>query len=248
MESLQKISENLLAKIKTGGEITVKEPPRPYPLSENDALKIDKALNSISEVRDVYGSVPVRDTNGDIYRWEHAPIGKERKFTGEASEALRKAILTPASKETIVHHVMKLAAMVRDTRGEEALTVVAYEIARECHDISEWAVIEACRDYWKTGAVWYPTAGELLKQIIAKHQSLKAALSPKDQLALPSNGFYEQAKTRIGEAKARAWFADSYLEGKTLYAASKFKKDWIVTNFMPDFRDIFDSVEVKRGK
>lgn len=244
MESLHNAANKALEKIKSGGEVTLYQ-PRKMPLTDEEIRKIDRAIELISEIEVVYGDKPVRDYAGNIFKWEFGPIGEDRKINKEFSESLRKAVLTPATKEAIIHHVTKLAAMVRDTRGEEALAVIAYEISRECKKVSEWAVIEACRDYWKSGAKWYPSPGELLKKILDKDKYLKSLFPDENQKLLASSSFFEKAKDIVGEEIAKAWFVDTYLEENTLYVRTKFKKDWIDERFKNNFRGIFEKVEVR---
>jgi len=221
---------------------------RKLPMAEKEIVKIAQVLAEVSSVEKQYGTVLLRDGNGKIVKREFDVIGEKMTIDpAKISEKMRRYLLSPANQAVIAHHIVKLAALVRDTRGEEALTVVAVEVARECADsartkcggVSEWAVIEACRDYWKTGAAWYPAAGDLLKRILAKDAELKAALEPRRE---DSSGILAVARKRLGEAKARAWFKGCTLEGKSLRAPSSFEANFIRNHYMQDFSDVFEEV------
>lgn len=143
--------------------------PRLAPLDPTDIKKIDQAIaRSFDVVREpIFGNVPRKDANGEIYGYEFDRIGDRETFTPRgnlASDRLRETILRPTTQRNTVFHLTRLAIHRRDTRGAEAFGIAVGEIAADLRDVSEWAVVTACREMRQREG-WYPSAPEIVKTI-----------------------------------------------------------------------------------
>lgn len=85
-------------------------------------------------------------------------------------------MLRPAESRHIVFHLTRLASHRRDNRGAEALSAALEDIAFDLRGVSEWAVIQACRELrGKPG--WYPSTGEILGAVRTHHNRLVEAFA-----------------------------------------------------------------------
>jgi len=193
MKSLNETTKTAIATIGTeaGKSVALTLPPREVPLDEKAVEKIEEVLKSSGacKVETKYGNVPVRDDEGEIIKWVFGAVETKKVYDPEKiSEKIRDTLLRPASKQAIAFHLIRLGAHVRDTMGAEALAVKASDIAREIDGVSEWAVIETCREVWLSKQKWYPQSGELVETIRRKDEAMKAMLNPpekKTMLAAP---------------------------------------------------------------
>lgn len=161
--------------------------PRLTPLETQDIEKIDGLLKKHGAVRSKieYGSVPVKDRDGNIVRYEYDQVGLSTDYSrADIPDRLREAILRPASRQSIVFHLTRLAAHLRDTRGPEAVAVVVSDIAREIDGVSEWAVIDVYRSLWTSGRTFYPASHVIVDAIKAKDGQLKAVFGEKENTSL----------------------------------------------------------------
>jgi hypothetical protein len=219
--------------------------PRAKPLDPNDIGKLRNALQKYSESSAVYGTTPKHDNDGVQYAESWEKTGEVVRYDGESmSEPLKEALLRPATKQAIIVHVMHLALYLRDTRGKEALALVAKAIADDLGKVSEWAVVEGCRILRET-CKWYPAISEILDVVRKKDAELKRQVMLKSQTPSGANAAYEACAERFGRCVAENWFRETELHGKTLLVQHSFRKKEIENRFLHKMEDVFDSVELK---
>ena len=169
MKSLSEIVETMPSP--TAQKNSVALPMRPAPLSPEEILKIQSAIekNFIIKKEEVYGYIPVME-NGETVRNEFDVTGEVVKYSPRANVPiiLWEAILRPAPRNHVLYHLARLAAHRRDTRGAEALQVVMEDISADLKDVSEWAVIMACAEMRRKNSTWFPNTGEII-EIIEKY-------------------------------------------------------------------------------
>ena len=177
---MQKI-ENFIQKItpQAGRSLPAAYTARPNPLSDRDLDKIDNALLGVSETKDIYGQVPVRDSKGEIIDWKFDKIGRRQIYDPAMRPDLRDALLRPASRKTIAYWLSRLGSHKRVTTGGEALAVRVSDISSELEGVSEWAVVQSYRDLWQQDGAFYPESGSILKMIREKDQDLRMQLTPR---------------------------------------------------------------------
>jgi len=176
--TVQKI-ENIIKSItpKAGEALPAVYAFRENPLSDRDIDKIYNALIGAAVTKDVYGQVPVRDGKGEITDWKFDRTGRRQVFDAEKIQPLlRDALLRPASRKTIAYWLTRLGAHKRVTTGGEALAVRVSDISSALEGVSEWAVIQAYDDLWRSEGAFYPESADLLKTIREKDRDLKNQL------------------------------------------------------------------------
>lgn len=170
MKSINQIGQDL---VKSFGQEnigdnsrTVALPARQVPLDTTGIEKIDLALaKCVREYQKPrYGSKPLTDKHGNIYRHEFDIVGYEPQLEIQAplDQRLLEAIQRPAPNTHIVYHLTRLAAHLHDTRGIVSAAVFE-DIANDLRGISEWAVILACRELRaEKDRIYFPTTGQIL--------------------------------------------------------------------------------------
>lgn len=159
--------------------------PRPSPLENDDVAKMDAAIGQFFRVerKPTYGSVPVRDERGEIFRHEFDVVGYSDSYepTADVPERLRDAMLRPATRQHLVFHLTRLAAHRRDTRGKEAFAAFLEDVSQDLVGVPEWSVVLACREMRGKNETWYPTTGEIMATIKRHQDKVESILSPKCQ-------------------------------------------------------------------
>lgn len=206
MKSISELASTMAAQVTSTAseprqEITL--PPRLTPLEPSDIERVERAMSRVFKItkEPVYGTVSVRDKDGEIISSEYDLIGYTENYEriGEPSDRLREAVLRPATSRHVVAHLTRLATHRRDTRGAAALSVALEEIAGDLGSVSEWAVITACREMrGKPG--WYPGTSEILETIRAAETKFNRLfkINPTASPALT-------AQQPAPAARARSW-------------------------------------------
>lgn len=183
MISIENIAAQAVISLKSeiGAEcVALALPPRSSALEPDEIAKLDAAIERNFKINrePIYGCANVLDANGALIRTEFQEIGCKESYVplGPIPVKLRDAILRPASSRHIVFHLTRLAAHRRDSRGSEALSAALEDIAFDLRGMSEWAVIQACRELrGKQG--WYPSTGEILDAVRKHHNRLLVAFA-----------------------------------------------------------------------
>lgn len=193
-------------------------PALPYRENPMDQTDIDRMDSAIAKFFDVfkekrYGSTAVRDSEGTIIGHEWDEIGRSTTYAPKADvpPQLRDAMIRPAPRRHIVYHLGRLAVHRRDTRGTDGLQAVLEDISCDLGHVSEWAVIQACRELRQRPGAWYPTTGEIIREIQAHDVAVKRLFLPeneKKQIASPKHkGQQERSRRFIDRAK---WTAQDW--------------------------------------
>lgn len=205
MKSIEQITSSFLPAMQKTYLPMVRLPSRPLPLEIDDIEKMDVAIGRHFTIvqNPQYGYIPVKDDSGEVIRQEFDVVGRDEIYTplGETPQALRDALLRPAERRHIIFHLTRLAAHRRDTRGKEALTAVLEDIAYDLRNVSEWAVVMACREFRQKPNIWYPTTGEIIGAIESNQSKLESIpLAPADPKMMA-----QQERKLIAEKKEIRW-------------------------------------------
>lgn len=157
-------------------------PYREKPLSAGDYQKIQAQIKKYFrfEPRQVGRSVPVKDHDGNIYRWEHdlVPDGYDLIALEQPPPALVDAMARPATAAAIKEHLFVLSRMKRYTGGDAGLYIIAREIHRHLPDCSEFALMKACDDFaLDKSSPWFPDPAafiDAVKKIQEKIEGVRA--------------------------------------------------------------------------
>lgn len=137
-------------------------------------------------------SLPVRDDDGNVYRWETGieVVGQNVTVNGASPAeiaALSQAII-PASRTAIQTHLEHLAQIkpigASDTKQATVLSYLVYDLHE--HKISEFVIAEICKAYrHDPDNRFFPDSGKFLqaakRRMATFREALDQALNPKTQ-------------------------------------------------------------------
>lgn len=173
MKSLGEISTQVVIQNephKTGTALAL--PPRVAPLEANDIEKIELALYKYADIEEkpVYGSVPVCDASGNVYKHEFGLVGHQRQIVphDDMPIALVEAVARGAKKHHILYHLTRLAAHLRDTRGD-IISAVLEDISKDLYGVSEWAVVCACKELRHGQSPFFPATAKII-EVVRQYQ------------------------------------------------------------------------------
>ena len=181
MKSLEQTAQTALAKLGSVPALRNNLVPREKPLSgtDIDAMRVALSRHFLICRSHRHGYVPVKDESGTVIREEYDVVGYEEHYeprSKDVPQRLIEALLRPAEKRHVVYHLGRLAAHRRDTRGKGAFQVVVEDIVNDIGEVSEWAVVLACRELRQKSSAWFPTTGEIIRTIEINQERLNSSL------------------------------------------------------------------------
>lgn len=143
-------------------------PARENPLLPADIDALTKDLEQYGYFTDKaeYGMVPVLDKDGHYVKSEFDVIRSRFIFDRHTNppNKIADALKRPALAQHIAIHLTRLAAHMRQTGGD-GFKFVIEDISRDLEGCSEWAVIEACREFRQSGKPFFPVTGDIIKTV-----------------------------------------------------------------------------------
>lgn len=157
-------------------QLTILE-PRQAPMSVEDFNKLEAWIDKSFTVKPITEgrSVPVKDDNGIIYRWEHDVFETGLSLTpqGTVDPKVIDAMKRPATSKTIAYHLTRLSAHKRNTKGGFAFQVIVEDVTKDLEGVSEWAVIKAYEKLRKAEGDFFPSANEIVKAVNVYEDAIK---------------------------------------------------------------------------
>lgn len=196
-------------------------------------------ISAETEIR----SVPVKDFNGEIYRWEKdyvetgRVIAKVKDIT-EFEESALSVALIPGEKKAIHAALERLAQIKPIGRSEAKQSSVISYLVHDLLDeeISEFIVNELCRRYRRSTEVFFPNSGDFFQAAVARKKELKLAVDEIEKGEMLE--WKKNLCALIGAQRVKGWFEGAVLKGQALHMGNKFKADWVRQQFMGDLKKI----------
>lgn len=207
-------------------------------LSDSQIENLRTHLEKNSSLQPIYGNVPQVDSKGEVYGYKFDVRRTVRELNPDAPRELKEALMRPSTEEAIIYHLIRLGTHVAYTKGKEALSAAVYDLAKELKGVSEWAVIEAVREYWtNSDNKYYPESGVILKMIRDKHDEVLSMVSAFDGFLLPKSDLMEDTAKTFGRAVSISWFGRCRYESGLIITPNKFVMEWIKNNYLSKLKE-----------
>lgn len=167
---------------------------RPAPLTAEEYRRLDALAEKAISIKEklMPKSVPVMDTNGEIYRWERdlVPCGIEVHFRIEPDERLMESLMRPAAPTAIAKHLTDLAAHKPYGRGEGGFQVIVRDMLHDLAGCSEWALLKTCEHFrLSRNSRFFPDSADLVHAAKSLDEQVRWAYASRGKPAM------EQART-----------------------------------------------------
>lgn len=155
-----------MAEGRTTASSEIALPPRDQPLSVSDFSKLEAAVEKSFDARPVEKSVfkPKLDYEGKPYgeTFDVVQTGLELITVGDVDRRLVEAIQRPTIPTHTIYHLSRLAAHMRNTRGETGFQAILEDLAYDLRGVSEWAIVKACEHFRRSGLPFFPSAHDFV--------------------------------------------------------------------------------------
>lgn len=168
------ISENKnLPKISNQTQLSL--PPRPQPLTVEQFEQLEKSIEKhykkLVVRRDV--KIPIRDYNGNIYKWEYDFEDSIEGFIpiDNPPAKLTEAMIRPSTFQNVVFLLTKLESHKPYGRGN--FEFVLEDLAKDLENKSEWAIMKACEYFRRCEDVFFPNSSDIISKVIYFNDMVK---------------------------------------------------------------------------